>query len=293
MSEAKKIDARNSIKTVTSNSFITADGLSKLSLKARKMLYIAISQCKQCDDEFYEYEISVHEFSKIMGIKPEGVYQEADRITDELIHGILRVKSAEKKYFDKYTMFSKCSYDHNGTIKFKLNPDMTTFLLALKGDFSQPLLQDFMKMRSPYSMAIWHLMQREMRSHKPGLTNIITFDLSLEELRNVTGTHGKLKQLSEFKNRCFNKALKEIQENCGVCILYENIKSGRSVVGFRCKAKNIYYIDESQIPQKVKDKTRIGVLRIASKIRELTPEEREEYDRLVSESEQLEMDFNF
>ena len=46
MNNLKKIDTRDSIKTVTSNDFITAKGLEKLSLKARKMLYIAISQCK-------------------------------------------------------------------------------------------------------------------------------------------------------------------------------------------------------------------------------------------------------
>ena len=52
MNNLKKIDTRDSIKTVTSNDFITAKGLEKLSLKARKMLYIAISQCKKNDKAF-------------------------------------------------------------------------------------------------------------------------------------------------------------------------------------------------------------------------------------------------
>ena len=291
MNELKKIDKRESLKAVTSNSFITAKGLEKLSLKARKMLYIAISQCRRNDKDFFSYEITVKEFAELMGIATESVYAEADKITDELMSGVLRVIPEGKKYFKKYSLFSMCEYEHDGVLRFKINQDMTAFLLELKGDFSQPLLEDFLKMKSPYSMAIWHLMQREMHSHKPSITNVIQFDLSLEELREVTGTQDKLKQLGQFKERCFDKALREIDENCGVKITYENIKKGRTVVGFRCFAVSVYHIDENKIPQNVKDRARLGVLRIQSKQRELTLEEREEYDALVENSEQMELTF--
>lgn len=291
MNELKKIDKRESLKAVTSNSFITAKGLEKLSLKARKMLYIAISQCRRNDKDFFSYEITVKEFAELMGIATESVYAEADKITDELMSGVLRVIPEGKKYFRKYSLFSMCEYEHDGVLRFKINQDMTAFLLELKGDFSQPLLEDFLKMKSPYSMAIWHLMQREMHSHKPSITNVIQFDLSLEELREVTGTQNKLKQLGQFKERCFDKALREIDENCGVKITYENIKKGRTVVGFRCFAVSVYHIDENKIPQNVKDRARLGVLRIQSKQRELTLEEREEYDALVENSEQMELTF--
>lgn len=291
MNELKKIDKRDSLKTVTSNSFITAKGLEKLSLKARKMLYIAISQCRKNDKDFFTYEISVKDFAELMNITPEAVYTEADGITDELMSGVLRVIPEGKKYFKKYSLFSMCEYEHDGVLRFKLNKDMTNFLLELKGDFTQPLLEDFLKMKSPYSMAIWHLMQREMQSKKPGVTNEIEFDLSIEELREVTGTQEKFKQIGELKRFVFDKALREIDENCGVKITYENIKKGRTVVGFHCSAESIYHIDESKIPQKVKDRARLGNLRIAQKQRELTPEEQEEYDLLVANSEQMELKF--
>ena len=74
-------------------------------------------------------------------------------------------------------------------------------------------------------------------------------------------------------------------------ITYENIKIGRTVVGFRCSAVSVFHIDESKIPQKVKDQARLGNLRIAQKQRELTPEEQEEYDLLVANSDQMELKF--
>ena len=39
------------------------------------------------------------------------------------------------------------------------------------------------------------------------------------------------------------------------------IKKGRTVVGFRCSAVSVFHIDESKIPQKVKDKVRLHDLR--------------------------------
>ena len=49
----RELNTKENIKTVTSNQFITACGLEGISLKARKLLYIAISQSKKTDTEFY------------------------------------------------------------------------------------------------------------------------------------------------------------------------------------------------------------------------------------------------
>lgn len=247
MSNKPKKVKTSGVKTITSNDFITAKGLNDLSLKARKMLYIAISQCRIRDAEFYEYRLSVKEFASLMGIEPAGVYQEADNITDELMRGFIRVAVDGQKKFKKYALFTVCEYDHNGEIIFKINPDMSRFIFQLKNNFTQPLLEDFLKMRSSYSIAIWHLMQREMQSAKPYGDNVIYIDLSLEELRNVTGTENKLKKISQFKEKCFDKAISEINEQCGVFITYENVKKGRTIVGFKCKIVSPHYIDINKL----------------------------------------------
>lgn len=288
MNEVRKVDIRDSVKTVTSNNFISAKGLETLSLKARKMLYIAISQCRMTDETFFVYSISAKEFAEIMEISPQAVYAEADKITNELIRGILQVSPKGEERFKKYALFSMCEYEH-GILRFKLNPDMTSFLLRLKGDFSKPLLSDFLKMRSTYSIAIWHLMQREMKSQKPYASVKIEFDLMLSELREVTGTQKKLKQLGQFKEKCFEKALQEIHDICGVEITYTNIKKGRTVVGFHCTAVSLNYIDEKDLPQELKDRIRLGQLRIESNKRVLTIDEKNEVEQL----EQIEMMLNF
>ena len=52
MEQKKNTDTRKTVRTVTSNDFITAMGIEEMTLKARKLLYIAISQCKKNDQEF-------------------------------------------------------------------------------------------------------------------------------------------------------------------------------------------------------------------------------------------------
>ena len=242
----RELDTRENIKIVTSNNFITSRGLDKLNLKERKLLYLAISQCRQTDKGFFEYEMTVGEFAELMGIDKSNIYEEVRAITNHLFGLQIESIPKGKKEFELYTVFSKCRY--NGEkIVFKLNQDMVEFLLNLHGNFTKPLLHDFLKMRSPYSMAIWHLMQREMKSKKPYADHVFEFDLSLEELRQVTGTEENYKKISHFKSRILDKSIKDIRENCFVDILYNDVKTSRHITGFHFTARSIFYIPREKL----------------------------------------------
>ena len=123
-----------------------------------------------------------------------------------------------------------------------------TFIPTLTENYKQPHgiacaifmkdLIDFVKMRSTYSMAVWHIFQREMHGTYPMINQEIRFKLTLEELRQVTGTQKKFKQIGEFKTRVLDQAIKEISENCLSDIEYKNIKCSYTVVGFEFVARS-------------------------------------------------------
>ena len=287
---AKKVDRRESVKVVTSNSFVTADlmgvGPAKLSLQARKLLYVAISQCRQTEHDFYGFELTAIEFADLMGVSVKGVYQDADRVTNELMSGFVRIQTKEDGY-RKYSLFSYCEYS-NGILSFKLNPDMTGFLLDLKRDFSQPLLEDFLHMKSEMSMAIWHYMQRQMHSKKPRIGSSIEFTCDLDVIRNITGTVDTFTRISDFKRYVWNKAIREIRDNCGVNVVYTDIKKGRKITGFACLAKSEM---DTPISKEVRAKVEAGKRRIAEEqkrrgIREITEQEK------TAHTEQLDL-FSF
>lgn len=257
MDEVRKIDKRDSLRIVTDNSVVDAGDLSKLSVDARKLFYIAVSQCRKNDKEFYEYETTPTELAEMWGVNRQAVYQVAKKTCKELMQIVITLPNDSKKGFSMRHLFEKCDYDENAVLTFKLHNEMTDLLLGLKKNFSKPLVWDFMKMRSPYSMALWHFFQKEMYSFKPMMSQRIEFEATLEELRQVTGCENKLKQISEFKNRVLDKALVEIKKNCWTDITYKNLKKGRKVVGFRFTAQSIFgYIDVEDMPYRMQKRIR-------------------------------------
>lgn len=246
-----EIDTDENLRVVTRNDFVQGCGMENASLKATKLLYIAISQCRVTDHEFYEYVVTVPEFAALMDIEPTHVYQEADSLTDELMKAFVRTKHLGRGHFAKYTVFAKCEYD-GSEIRFKINKEMTDFLLGITSDFTKPLLDDFLRMKSVYSIRVWHLLQMAMKSQKPAFAiegQEPEYYLSLEELRRVTGTENKLKQVGQFKERVLDKALREIEECAGVRMTYRNKKHGKTVVGFVFKVVPVLTIPKEKAEQ--------------------------------------------
>lgn len=280
MDEIKRLDKRNSLKVVTDNSLVDAKDFSDLSLNARKLFYIAVSQCHKSDKEFYEYQTTPAELAEMWGTDRSNVYREADKITTELMKIVITLRTG-KKSFQKRHLFEKCSYNDDAVLIFKLHNEMTDLLLGLKKDFSQPLVWDFMKMRSPYSMALWHFFQKEMHSFKPIMTAPIEFESTVEELRQVTGCQDKLRQIGQFKERVLDKALREIRDNCLVSVKYTNIKKGRKVVGFRFIAESLFgTIRPEDMTLRQRQQVRKGQLIRKKADGELTDDEKAELDYL-------------
>lgn len=257
MDKKRKIDVRDSIRVVTSNEFlgmkienetskelenkkITTSGYENLSIKARKLLYLAISQCKKTDKEFFEYELKIEDFAKIMGIGSSNVYKEGKSIAKELMAGVINFEDTNGKDFSMVHVFAQCQYQ-DGIIKFKLDDGMTDMFLRLKKNFTQPLLADFMKMKNTYSMQVWHLMQKYMGSKKPYGDEVIEFDISIDELRKATDTEDKFERISDVKRFVLDRAIKDIENNCGVKTKYTNLKKGRAVVGFHFITTSLTY----------------------------------------------------
>ena len=284
----KKIDKRETLQVVTDNSVIDAKDLPGLSLNARKLFYIAVSQCKKTDVEFYEFDMTPAELAEMWGIDRSNVYREADKITTELMKIVITLRSG-KKSFEKKHLFETCKYNDDSILTFKLHKEMSDLLLGIKGDFSKPHLWDFMKMRSPYSMALWHLFQREMRVFRPMAGTSMEFGISLDELRQVTGCEKKFKQVGQFKQFVLDKALKEIKRNCWVDITYDNVKHGRTVIGLTFTAKSVWGagIDVNDLPPRLQKRYRKAQLVRKSAEGKLTPDEDDELQELILELDQM------
>ena len=77
-------NTRSDIRVVTLNNLLQASGLEKMSLRARKLLYIALAQSWMNNRQLFEYTISAKEFASLTGMQANHIYEEADKLTDEL-----------------------------------------------------------------------------------------------------------------------------------------------------------------------------------------------------------------
>lgn len=287
----KSIDKRQSLKIVTGNRLITADGLSTLSLNARKLFLLAIAQCKWSDKEFYEYRTTPSELAEIWGVKRTNVYKEAESVGKELMRIVIKIQTEDNKGFELRHLFEKCVYTDDKEIYFQLHKDMSDQLLGLRQNYTQPQMWDFMRMRSKYSVEIWHLLQREMKSFKPGIGENLEFYVSIDEIRKVTGTESKLKQVGELKKVVLDTAIKEIRQNCLCDVTYTNVKKGRYIIGFDFTVTNSYMkID----PEKMSYRTRLKARR-AELIRKranhtIIPKEEYELKYLEEQLQQMSME---
>lgn len=260
MKNNRELDKRDSIKVVTSNEFIKIAGLHKLSIKAIKLLYLIIAQCKKDDKEFYYVEVTPIELANLWGIKKQSVYKSLKEVSVELITLYADIERKEFEEFEHIPLFAKSSYitdEKTNKKKYiaKLNDEAKIFFLGLQKNFCQILLEDFNKMKLVNSVLIWHMMQAKLKTKdkKPAGYKIIKVTATIDELRRLSGTENKLKTLKDFKRYMLDKAIKEISETLNIDISYRSIKEGRKTIGFEFTLKNKHAISYDKLSNKAKD----------------------------------------
>lgn len=260
MKNNRELDKRDSIKVVTSNEFIKIAGLHKLSIKAIKLLYLIIAQCKKDDKEFYYVEVTPIELANLWGIKKQSVYKSLKEVSVELITLYADIERKEFEEFEHIPLFAKSSYitdEKTNKKKYiaKLNDEAKIFFLGLQKNFCQILLEDFNKMKLVNSVLIWHMMQAKLKTKdkKPAGYKIIKVTATIDELKRLSGTENKLKTLKDFKRYMLDKAIKEISETLNIDISYRSIKEGRKTIGFEFTLKNKHAISYDKLSNKAKD----------------------------------------
>ena len=82
-----------------------------------------------------------------------------------------------------------------------------------------------LSLKKDYSFDFYHLAKKHQAMGK--------FEMSLEKIRTEFGLPESYHDLSNLKKRVISPSLSEITDNTDIELTYENIKQGRSVVGFK------------------------------------------------------------
>ena len=173
--------------------------------------------------------IKVDDYAKECGIKTQSAYVQLETASKSLIKRYFSyVNTKGKKVLSNWVI--DCTYESGGiAIRF---PEIVLLMLTefdKLNPYTKYKKDIVLKLKKDYSFDIYHLAKKYQA--------IGQFEMSLEHLKQELGLPDSYQDLSNLKKRVIAPSLEEITASTDINLTYENVKSGRSVVGFRFKVK--------------------------------------------------------
>ena len=223
-------DNINSIKNkniVKANEAITMAGF-KLNLVEQRLILSCISQIESKKTEVTENDIfliSQADYSSLFDVEEKTARRELKLAVNKLWErSIMYQLPHETEPMETRWISARGVYDE-GQAKICFSSRVLPFLKKIKDNFTQYPLRYISQMKSVYSIQLYELLKKNR------IENCL--EISYDNLRvhfNIEPT--KYKKMKDFKVRVLNTAIQEINDSSDLTVKYDNIKNGRSIVGF-------------------------------------------------------------
>lgn len=198
-----------------------------MSVVEQRLVLLIISKLRRDDDSGY-CEISVTEFSAIADIDGTSgqnyarIKKAIKNIADVSVWIRLEngsetlVRWIEKPYIEP----------QSGKIRIRLDKDMRPFLLQLKDNFTRYELFWILKLKSKYSIRLYELLKSVYYHEETPYS--VSFELEALKERLSAQMY---KEYSNFRHRCLETAIQEINAHTDLVVKYFPTYSGRKVIG--------------------------------------------------------------
>jgi plasmid replication initiation protein len=237
---------------VKSNSLVEAR--YRLSLQESHVIYWLLTQIRPDDEDFKSHQMSISEFSKMIGVEVDNQYSKLRDVTQNLMRRILNIYEHEKNEWLQVAWLSSARYQgKKGIVILKFDPELKPYLLQLKSRFTKIDLVDTMKLKSVHAIRVFELLLQYLIIENRKIT--------IEDLRLLCGIQQKeYIGYGMLKRKVIDRAKTEINAKTEYEIDYVEIKESRKVVALDWTIK----------------KKRIQLEGTAQKVRQLQKEYRSE-----------------
>ena len=169
--------------------------------------------------------ITVDDFAKECGIQTRSAYVQLEAASKALIKRYFSYRNEKgKKVLSNWVI--DCTYENGGiSIRF---PDIVLLMLTQfdkLNPYTKYKKNIVLNLKKDYSFDIYHLAKKYQAMGQ--------FEMSLENIKSELGLPKSYDKLCNLKDRVLKPSLKEITANTDIELTYENVKQGRSVVGFK------------------------------------------------------------
>ena len=173
--------------------------------------------------------ISTEEFASACGLEITGAYTALGIATKKLFDRYFGYVRADKKKVSIRWMY-KTAYGEGGAELYFTDE---VLLLLREFDALNPYTkykkEVVLRLKKDYSLDFYHLAKKHQ--------TMGGFQISLDELFEQLGLPESYQDLSNLKKRVIKPSLDEITVNTDIDLSYENVKRGRSVIGFKFTVK--------------------------------------------------------
>ena len=232
----RELEYNEEYKMVVSNKYIKAVHPDKFSITAMKLFRLVITQCKWKDKKFYEYSFKIKDLANTLNIDSSNIYRDIQNMCITMMQMLLLTGTDNpKEKWEIKHIFEKCQYNpETGIVNIQLHDNMTDLFLYLKGNYTEIPIVSILLLKSKHAIRLYELICSKMMHNFP-YSNISTeIQISLNEIRDVTGTtkNKTYNSIGNLKNRILLPSLEEIEKAADWKIICSNIKQGRRIVGF-------------------------------------------------------------
>ncbi len=206
-----------------------------LDLAEQRLILLAIIQARETGQGITQdslLQVHANSYASNFNINRETAYQV--------------IKDASKGLFDRYVTYhdknpktgkdrsfhcrwvDKIGYEKDsGYVYLRFTSDVVPLITRLEEQFTSYEIEQVAKLTSGYSIRLYELLIQWRSTGK-------TPTFELQKFRQQLGVEeNKYKQMSNFKNKVLNIAVKQINKNTDITVKYEQVKQGRKIIGFK------------------------------------------------------------
>ena len=200
-----------------------------MSIDEKRLLILASPIARTMDaTEKDAITITSEEFAKECGIKTNSAYSQMEEASKSLLRRYFSYGDNKKKTYCNWVI--RAIYE-NVAISICF-PDEV--LLMLKefdklNPYTKYKKDIVLSLKKDYSFDLYHLAKKHQAMGH--------FEMSLEHIKSELGLPKSYDKLCNLKDRVIKPSLDEITKNTDINLTYENVKKGRSVVGFKFTVK--------------------------------------------------------
>ena len=224
----QKDGMENQVIATKSNHLIQAS--YKLTLNEQRLMLMAISKIfpKKPMAAQRTQRITAQEYSKMFGVGIKNAYRDIKQASDRLLVRLIKTydKDPKKKGYYKFQWASKVYYSKKeGYVDITFHEDIAPYLTMLSSGFYTKIEVNALSgVRSIYAIRLFELLKQYKKTGERYI--------SLVNFRKWCELEKKYPRYSNLKTRVINPAIKELEEKANLIISWDEIKSGRKVVGF-------------------------------------------------------------